>query len=92
MKEVIGSVIDVKSKGIDCPTIVTVEFKVKKEVYKIKETIKLISKPIKLWIIPIGQKKVPKLELKKGQKVTVVYDPNNPKKAYLKENKGKVNC
>lgn len=92
MKEVKGIVLSVKSKGIDNPTVMTVEYKVKKETYKLKETIKLKSEPIKFLFIPIGQKKVPVMEVVKGQEVIVVYDVKNPKKAYIKGNEGKINC
>ncbi|MGN1268389.1 MAG: hypothetical protein ACI4U0_02665 [Candidatus Aphodocola sp.] len=92
MKETKGIVLNVKSKGLDNPTIATVEFKVKKETYQIKETIKLINKTIKFLFIPIGQKKVPVINLTKGQEVIVVYDAKNPKKAHIKGNDGKVNC
>lgn len=92
MKEVKGIVLSVKSKGIDNPTVMTVEYKVKKETYKLKETIKLKSEPIKFLFIPIGQKKVPVMEVVKGQEVIVIYDVKNPKKAYIKGNEGKINC
>jgi len=92
MKEVKGIVLSIKSKGIDNPTVMTVEYKVKKETYKLKETIKLKSEPIKFLFIPIGQKKVPVMEVVKGQEVIVVYDVKNPKKAYIKGNEGKINC
>lgn len=92
MKEVKGIVLSVKSKGIDNPTVMTVEYKVKKETYKLKETIKLKSEPIKFLFIPIGQKKVPVMEVVKGQEVIVAYDVKNPKKAYIKGNEGKINC
>ena len=88
MKEVKGIVLSVKSKGLDNPTVVTVEYKVKKETYKLKETVKLKSEPIKFLFIPIGQKKVPVMEVVKGQEVVVIYDAQNPKKAYIKENEG----
>lgn len=92
MKEVKGIVLSVKSKGLDNPTVMTIEYKVKKETYKLKETIKLKSEPIKFLFIPICQKKVPVMEVVKGQEVIVVYDAKNPKKAYIKENQGKINC
>lgn len=92
MKEVKGIVLSVKSKGIDNPTVMTVEYKVKKETYKLKETIKLKSEPIKFLFIPIGQKKVPVMEVVKGQEVIVIYDVKNPKKSYIKGNEGKINC
>ena len=92
MKEVKGIVLNVISKGLDNPTVVTVEYKVKKETYKLKETIKLKSEPIKFLFIPIGQKKVPVIEVVKGQEVIVIYDAKNPKKAYIKGNEGKINC
>lgn len=92
MKEVKGIVLSVKSKGIDNPTVMTVEYKVKKETYKLKETIKLKSESIKFLFIPIGQKKVPVMEVVKGQEVIVIYDVKNPKKAYIKGNEGKINC
>ena len=92
MKETKGTVLSVKSKGLDNPTVVSVEYKVKKETYKLKETIKLKSEPIKLLFIPIGQRKIPVMEFVKGQEVIVIYDIKDPKKAYIKGNEGKTNC
>ena len=92
MKEVKGIVLEIKSNGLDNPTVITVVYNVKKETYKTKETLKLKSKPIKFLFIPIGQKKVPIMKIEKGQEVTVVYDSKNPKNAHIKGNTGKVNC
>lgn len=47
-KEINGVVVDLKIKGIDSPTIVTVEYEIEGVKYTIKETLKLKSEVIKL--------------------------------------------
>lgn len=46
MKEIFGTVIDITDKGLDFPTIVTVEYVVENKKYLIKEYLKLKSKMI----------------------------------------------
>lgn len=92
MAKVNGTVIELKNKGIDFPTIARVEYEVNGKKYQIEETIKLVSKVIKLGFLPIGQKKTPKINCKEGSIVTIVYDEEHPEKAYIEGNDGIINC
>lgn len=92
MKETIGTVIDLKIKGLDFPTVVEVEYEVDGEKYTIKESLKLKSEAIKLGFLPIGQRKIPKVKCEKGGTVIVVYDEEKPQKGHIKGNDGLVNC
>lgn len=57
--------------------------------YEITESVKMVSRSIKLGPIPIGQEQVPKLPTTEvGAAVTVCYDPNQPLRAYLRDNEG----
>lgn len=91
-KEVNGIVIDIKSKGLECPTIAIVEYEVEGVKHTIEETLKLKNEFIKLGFLPIGQRQVPKVKCKKGGKVVVIYDEKNPKKGHIKGNDGIINC
>ena len=87
-----GIVIDLKNKGLDFPTIVTVEYEVLGVFYQISESIKYRSEFIKIGFLPIGQKKIPKLgSTVVGSSVRVSYNPDNPDVAYLPDNIGKIN-
>lgn len=89
----IGKVIFLKSKGLNSPIIITVEYLVNGISYSIKETMKLKSEPIKLGAIPIGQRKVPIIgKVMIGSSVYVKYDLNNPAKALIEGNDGFINC
>lgn len=91
-KEVSGIVIDLTSKGIDGPTVVTVEYEVEGKKYVINETLKLKNEVIKLGFLPIGQRQIPKVKCKKGESIVVIYDENNPEKGHIKGNDGIINC
>ena len=91
-KETNGIVVNLKSMGLDCPTVVTVEYEVENKKYTIKESLKLKSEAIKLGFLPIGQRKIPKVKCQKGGLVVVEYDEKNPQKAYIKGNDGIINC
>ncbi len=89
ISEVKGKIVELKNRGLDCPTIMTVQYQVDDVKYTISESIKLKSQAIKLGPIPIGQRKIPIMgDIKKGTIVTVKYDPENPSKAIIKENGG----
>lgn len=89
----VGTVVSLKSKGLNSPTIITVEYLVNGISYSIKETMKLKSEPIKLGAIPIGQRKVPIIgKVMIGSSVYVKYDLNNPAKALIEGNDGFINC
>lgn len=92
MKKVSGTVIKLKSKGLDFPSIARVEYEIEGKKYQIEETIKLVSKVIKLGFLPIGQKKIPKIDCKEGTIVTIIYDEDSPEKGHIEGNEGIVNC
>lgn len=92
MKETNGIVVDLKSKGLDCPTVVTVEYEIENQKYTIKESLKLKSEAIKLGFLPIGQRKVPKVKCEKGGLVVIEYDEKNPQKGHINGNDGIMNC
>lgn len=57
--------------------------------YEVIESVKMKSQAIKLGPIPVGQKQVPTLPTTDvGAAVAVCYDPANPGRAYLRDNKG----
>lgn len=92
MKKVNGTVIELKSKGLNFPSIARVEYEVDGKKYQIEETIKLVSKIIKFGFLPIGQKRVPKVDCKEGNIVTIVYGEDSPEKGHIEGNDGIVNC
>lgn len=47
-----GIIIEIKSKGIDAPTIIKVQYEVNSVTYEIKETMKLRSEIIKIGFCP----------------------------------------
>ncbi len=90
--KVSGTVIELKNKGLNFPSIAKVEYEVNGKKYQIEETIKLVSKVIKLGFLPIGQKKTSKINCEEGSVVTIVYDEEHPEKAYIEGNGGIINC
>ena len=61
--------------------------------YYVEESVKLINEKVNKRFFLIGQRQVPAIhELEIGRQVTVLYNPNKPKKAYIKENIGHINC
>lgn len=91
-KEINGVVVDLKIKGIDSPTVVTVEYEIEGVKYTIKETLKLKSEVIKLGFLPIGQRQVPKVKCEKGKSVIIEYEEKAPDKGHIKGNGGIINC
>lgn len=87
-----GKVLSLKSKGIDHPSVVTIEYEVNNVKYQVEETVKLESKVIKFGFIPIGQKLMPKIDTTIGAIVQVRYNPDKPSEAYIVGNDGKINC
>lgn len=57
--------------------------------YTIRENITVKNEAIKMEGIPVGQKKTEYITAGIDESVAVKYDPENPKKAYLKDNAGK---
>lgn len=87
-----GKVVEIKIKGLDFPTIVTVKYEISGVVYMISESKKYRNETIKLGFLPIGQKKIPKLgSVVVGDSVSVSYNPACPSMAYLTNNVGKIN-
>lgn len=92
MKTVNGTVIDLRLKGSDFPTIATVEYVVDNKKYIIKESLKLRSEAIKIGFLPIGQRKIPKVDCIKGNTVIIEYEEDKPEKGHIKGNDGIMNC
>lgn len=90
-KEVNGIVVDIKIKGIDSPTVVTVEYEVDGEKYVIKESLKFKNETIKLGFLPICQRKVPKVKCEKSKNVIIEYEEKTPAKGHIKGNDGIMN-
>lgn len=68
----------------------TVMYMVDGNEYTISENITSKSEAIKIGFLPIGQRKVWLVEkINVGDKLQIIYDPNNPQKAHIKENNGK---
>lgn len=88
MKETNGKVVKFTPKGLDFPTVVEVEYYVDNQRYTIEETLKLKSETIKIGFLPIGQKKIPKVECSLGATVIVEYNETNPQKGHIKGNDG----
>ncbi|HHU53185.1 MAG TPA: hypothetical protein GXZ43_03790 [Clostridiaceae bacterium] len=88
-----GQIVNIRSKGLDCPTIITVQYQVDNQLYEVKESIKLRSEIIKLGFLPIGQRKIPVMgNTAVGNPARVSYNPDNPSDAYLTDNIGIMNC
>ena len=88
-----GKVVEIKNKGLDFPTIVTVEYEVTGMSYRLSESKKYRNETIKIGFLPIGQRKITKLGgVVVGDLVRVSYNPDCPNMAYLTDNEGRVNC
>ena len=84
---------NIQDKGSDCPTVITVEYEVKNQTYQSKESIKLKSTVIRIGFLPIGQRKTPRMpNTFIGDEAVVLYNPENPQEAYLRDNAGIMNC
>lgn len=87
-----GIISDLKIKGQDFPTVITVQYVVDMKSYSISDTIKLKSEKVKVGFLTVGQKRVAALgETSVGSEVRVQYDPDNPGIAFLPDNEGKAN-
>ncbi len=92
-----GIIKDIKLRGANCSRVLLIQYKVNNIQYEIKEN--EVMKPyekIKLGFIPIGYKSKSLIEIKTGiqtivgNEVTVKYNPENPKEAYLPDNDSKI--
>ena len=87
-----GIIKGLKSKGLDFPTMTTVEYQVNGVSYEVVESLKLKSEVIKFGFLPIGQNRVPAMgDTKEGSSAQVNYNPNNPSEAFITKNTGKAN-
>ena len=87
-----GIIKGLKSKGMDFPTMVTVEYQVNGVNYEVVESLKLKSEVIKFVFLPIGQNRVPTMgDTRVGSAAQVNYNPMNPKEAFITKNTGKAN-
>ncbi len=91
MKETLGKVVEYKVGGLDCATVVKVQYCVDGEVFTIRETLKVKNKIIKLGFLPIGHETTFKVKCKLGDTVTVIYDERKPHKGHIKGNDGLQN-
>ena len=85
-----GIIKNINVQGLDFPTKATVEYEVEGQKYEITEGITMEFKTIKFLFLPIGQKKIPKINSKIGSIVDVNYNPNKPSEAYIVGNDGLV--
>lgn len=87
-----GRVKELKVKGQDFPTMISVEYQVADNTYVVTESLKLKSEKIKLGFFPIGQKRVPVMgNTVVGSSATVNYNPSNPAESFITHNIGKAN-
>ena len=87
-----GKIVSFKSKGLEHPSIITVEYEIDNVKYQIQETVKLKRSVIKLGFIPIGQRATPTINTKVGSIIQVKYNPDNPNESYIVGNDGLINC
>ena len=87
-----GRVREVKAKGQDFPTMISVEYQVNGRAYIVTESLKLKSEKVKLGFLPIGQKRVPVMgNTAVGSAAAVCYNPSNPTEAFITHNIEKAN-
>lgn len=87
-----GTIISFVDKGLNSPSIVTVQYEVDQKIYQITETLKYEMSKIKFLGLPIGQKKSFKLKsFQVGAIVEVKYCLSNHADAYIVENEGIIN-
>ena len=91
--EVMGVISRLVEKGNDGHTILYVNYVVNGVMYELHESMKFKSEAIKIGWFPIGQRVSPKLpNTNVGASVVVLYNPDNPSMAYLRDNVGFMNC
>ena len=91
--ETVGRVIYNKSKGLDFPTVIRVQYQVNGIIYELEDTVKYKVRVLKkLGPIPIITQNYPVMgNHTVGTQVSVTYDINNPAYAYLTHNIGWMN-
>ena len=88
----LGTVTNLSRKGIDRPTVVTVEYQANGQLWHVSESLKLRSEAILIGKIPIGQRKTPVLgRVEIGDTLPVRYCPEAPSIALIEGNEGHWN-
>lgn len=88
-----GTIVERRDLGFERPIVIKVQYVVDGKTYAINDTLKYRREAIKLGFLPIGQRKVPKLENNQvDTSVRVAYNPEHPDMAYLPDNKGIMNA
>lgn len=87
----LGTVIWIRSGGIDHPSVIHAVYHVNGKEYQIRETAKLKSRTIKVGKIPVGQKKSFVMgAVSKGDQIWIRYDERRPERAIICGNDGVV--
>lgn len=87
-RETIGTIVKVSWPDTGSPKL-TVEYTVNGSSYRIAEDVTVTIKAIKIGFLPIGMEKTWRIKnCKVGETVSVIYDCNEPKNAYIKGNEG----
>lgn len=86
-EETEGMIIKVKNDKTNNPSSMTVQYMVGEEKYEVKERVMYTFVPVKSGILIIDHKQVPLMDnIAVGNKTVVRYNPDNPKKAYIRNN------
>ena len=86
-----GIITEFRLRGVDSSSVITVAYEAGGVAYSITESVRMKSETIRLVPIPIGQRQVPVMgAVEEGTKVTVIYDPKDPRKAVIGENRRTV--
>lgn len=90
-KKTDGIITSFKSRGLDYPNVVTVNYTAEGKTYALEESLYVRSAPIVFCGLHIGQKKKCVIDARVGNTVSVCYNPSNPHYAYLIDNVGRFN-
>ena len=83
-----GIITKFRLRGVDSSSVITVVYEVSGVAYSVTESVRMKSEVIRLGPVPIGQRQVPVMgAVAEGTKVTVIYDPKDPQKAVIVENR-----
>lgn len=86
-----GIIIEFRLRGVGSSSVITVAYEAGGVAYSVTESVRMKSETIRLGPIPIGQRQVPVMgAVEEGTKVTVIYDPKDPRKAVIGENRRTV--
>jgi uncharacterized protein YkuJ len=82
-----GRIASVHCHDADGSKTIAVKYYANNQIFQIKETVRTKSEPIKFGWLTIGHRVRPCLPFaKEGDVVTVLYDPADPQRAYIKRN------